>query len=453
MKTLIYRVVSIVSAAIILISNLSCFSVYAEEGGESDADAVTSWLSCTISQHGCNGRDNSCTGCSTMMVLQNCGLLTDESWQWGSPGNRVCISDCSVKSNGGKSIEDFAMQCSTIGATTRSSPWWWGGGNGVNSADLSKWTDGKLKSLSLGSSELSASGFGSEASTPECLVGLNGKDFQNMTHDELLEAFKLMWNAGLFVIVCGGAGGSNSIGAYSSKHASNLAGVSDSEIYIADVWDGLIYPVNNWQGGKIVYCLCYISDETSPIELCGGTRTATAMTHEDESGNLHLDGFKDEDGFISEVHLAEGSIMIADYESLVQKDKVAVRDWSNDIKNKHKMHKYDTLRAIVAFLGVLICVYSVVLYVAYHFDCVNNFIDVNMLEVLTFGRLVVSPDVKTGTAGSSIIEKAGKHTVNHTGILKVVCVGIGVGVLLVSGGAYKLILWIITLIKEHTVSK
>ena len=76
-----------------------------------------------------------------------------------------------------------------------------------------------------------------------------------------------------------------------------------------------------------------------------------------------------------------------------------------------------------------------------------------MNEVLTFGRLVVSPDVKTGTAGSSIIEKAGKHTVNHTGILKVVCVGIGVGVLLVSGGAYKLILWIITLIKEHMTSK
>ena len=443
----IKRVISLTLALVLIISNACTFLVCADASSEeSDMDKATKWLSCTISQHGCNARDNSCTGCSTMMILQNCGLLNDETWQWGSPGERVCISNCNVKSNGGKLIEDFALQCSTLSITERSAVWWWMSGNGVNNTDLTKWTDGKLKALTIGDSSLPDPN-ANTAYASECLVGVGGKDFRDMSKTELVKALNLVWDAGLFCIVCGGYGGNNGIGGYTASHASIIAGVSDTEIYIADVWDGIIYPVEQWQQGHIVFLLCYASDETSPIELNGGAKSGKAEMVENDDGSLSLEGFLDEDGFFTQARLEECSIPFANYEMLSQDDKIAVKDWEQDIENTHETRKYEILRGVVVVVGILICVYSLFLYLAFHFDCVNNFVDINLLEILSFGRLMASPEVRAGTTSS--IEKVGKHVVTHIGIIKVCLIGVGVGVLLASGKVYSIILEIITLVKKY----
>lgn len=454
-KGILHRGISFLTSMVILTSNL-VYPVYADEGTDSDKEKATAWLSCTISQHDC-GRDVGCTGCSTMMILQNSRLL-DSEWQFGEPGERVLINNRSFTNDAGKTINQFAEACDTVSTTPDrygNISWAWVNGSGINATDLSKWTGGKLKPLTASSDKSVESDNVSynEDYVLECIVGLGGKDFKNMNHEELVAAFNILWDAGLFIIICGGHDSNNGRGAYMAKHASIVGGVSETEIYVADVWDGLIKAQPTWQEGYVVYTLCYYSEETSPVELNGGSRGHSMVMSEDKDGRMVLEGFMDEDGFITSARVEECNITLAAYESLSQDDKTAVRGWTQDLDAKREMQKYSWIRSLVSLLGVFVCIYSVLLYVAYQFDRVNNFVDISLLSVLSFGRLMVSPDEKTSTFGTGAIEKHGTFTVKHKDIIKVTIIGEVIGVLIVSGAIYRILLWVITLVRSRGGTK
>lgn len=443
----------VVSAAAPAIENayaLKNMSVaYADD---KEMEEATKWLSCRISQHGCN-RDDSCTGCSTMMILQNCGLLTDPDWQWGEPTKGVIISNTSVTNAKGKYIEDFATQVSTLGQISRGSAWYWNNGSGVNAADLKKWTDDKL--LPVTSSQ--ASGASVNGYAAGCITGLDGKAFHNMSHDELVKAFKKLWDLGLFMIVCGGTTPNNGPSGFQASHASNVAGVTDNEIYIADVWDGVIYPVGNLQSGYIQYLICYYSDETSPQELMGGKRSSNADNKKevkDSEGNtvaVSMDGFYEEDNYVSVSYLEEPPVLLPEFKDLSITDQMAVREWKDDIETPKDTRLISILRGVVAFVGIILTFYSAMLYVAFQFDRNQNFIELELLSILTLGRLRVSPEEgrSTFTTNNSSVDgkaevKASKAKfVVHKDIIIISLIGMAAGILILSGKVYYLIMAVV----------
>lgn len=129
----------------------------------------------------------------------------------------------------------------------------------------------------------------------------------------------------------------------------------------------------------------------------------------------------------------------------------AVRDWSDDVESKH-MSATQILRAVVMLVGILMALYSALLYVAYQFDDNQNFIDVQFLPILTLGHLQNAPsqDKSTFTTGKDGIEKekGKKKFVTHKDIIIISLIGIAIGVLLISGYIFLIISNALRFIRE-----
>lgn len=423
-----------------------------------EAEEVGSWISCTISQDATRKTD-SCTGFTTMMMLQNSTLL-DEEWQFGEPGNPVLVTDLNNKYNGQHSLREMLNDgVTTIGGENPyTGGWYWSGGTGIADADLTKWTGGKLKAVQVASSDVSSDGFVTPTSyATGCITGMSGKNFQTMTHDELVSAMQILWDAGFFMIICGGPTGSTNRpgpggGVSNAEHTSFVAGVTDDELYINDVWDGRTLAVGNWQPHlgcpTICFVICYYSDEVSPVEIAGGRRGQNghrADLSTDESGNLVLGGFWSEEEFVPYTGLIEVPAILPAFDDLDINDQMAVRDWRDTIQmEKENRGITAILRAFVAFLGIVVILYAVFLYIAYQFDINQTFLDIQFLSIMTFGQIQIAPDTKKSTYGiDAHSKKNGTKFVVHRDMILICLTGITIGVLLTSGKIYALIDWVV----------
>ena len=139
------------------------------------------------------------------------------------------------------------------------------------------------------------------------------------------------------------------------------------------------------------------------------------------------------------------------FDSLDTKDRIAVEGWKDDIDGQNSSVFIKILRAVVVVLGISLVIYGVVLYLAYQFDMVNNFVDIELLSILSLGRLKAS---KEYIGGSNVSSKSkGGKVVNHVYMIKVCLLTITVGVLLVSGYIYRVLQWILIFIEQKLLSK
>ena len=107
------------------------------------------------------------------------------------------------------------------------------------------------------------------------------------------------------------------------------------------------------------------------------------------------------------------------------------------------------MRAVIAFVGILTVLYATLLYIAYWFDRINNYIEFSALGLLTVGKLVISPDdnVSTYTPSNKSVK-----AVTHKNICTVCLIGISIGILLLTGKVYTLIGLLFSLIGTITGS-
>lgn len=118
-------------------------------------------------------------------------------------------------------------------------------------------------------------------------------------------------------------------------------------------------------------------------------------------------------------------------------EQTQVAKWSENIDN-NKTTAVSWLRTLIAFLGIMITIYSLLIYLAYWLDRVNNIIPVWLLPILTFKHLVVSPD----ETSSFNPEVEGEKAVIHKDVIKIVIIGCTLGVLLMTGQMYKIIYFV-----------
>lgn len=183
----------------------------------------------------------------------------------------------------------------------------------------------------------------------------------------------------------------------------------------------------------------------------GGT-TSDGKTDENDVTAIAnvMSGYWSEEQLSSYIKLTENNIQ-ADYldnatrDNLSQKDLESLFSWQNNVNNaKHEYGFIAWMRILVMWIGIIFTIYIFFLYFAYWFDKLNSIIDLDVLSILTFGRLHVAMDDKE--ANFSLGRKQDRMTVNHKDMLFICIAGLIFGVLLITGKFYQLVAGLVNFI-------
>lgn len=142
--------------------------------------------------------------------------------------------------------------------------------------------------------------------------------------------------------------------------------------------------------------------------------------------------------------LADSALEFSDVNDLSQDQLKGVADWKNNIDYKNDDIVLKFIRTIVMFLGILFLVWMLVVYLSYWFDRINNFIDIDILPMVTAGRLRVSPEEFECTFNpKEFVTKRGVQTVNHRTILTICIIGVFFAVFVITGKMYEVLNFLI----------
>ena len=143
--------------------------------------------------------------------------------------------------------------------------------------------------------------------------------------------------------------------------------------------------------------------------------------------------------------LLEGNLnnLLPDKENLKMKDLYSLNNWIDATEKESVILR--VLRIVVQVVGIIVFIWSILLYMAYWFDRMNNFVPIPILPILTFGKLVVSDTEESCTFDDKT--KGRVHTVNHKAILKVCIISAIVSASIMTGLFYKFIWWVAFKIK------
>ena len=89
-------------------------------------------------------------------------------------------------------------------------------------------------------------------------------------------------------------------------------------------------------------------------------------------------------------------------------------------------------------------VWGILLYLGYHFDRTNNLVDIQIVSILTLGKLQSGKDEDSTYGKDTGMEKNGKvKVVSHRNILLICFVVILFAVLILTGALYNLLTFLI----------
>lgn len=180
--------------------------------------------------------------------------------------------------------------------------------------------------------------------------------------------------------------------------------------------------------------------------------TATENGNVDENGNVNTPtkvqsiaggAYYTEEQLSAFVKLAENNIQKeyldkATRDNLGQSDLENLASWEDNVNNSKKEYGFIAwMRIIVMWIGIIFTIYIFLLYLAYWFDKLNSIIDLDILSIMTFGRLHVAIDDKE--ANFSLGKKQDRMTVSHKDILFICITGLIFGTLLITGVFYKIV--------------
>lgn len=132
-------------------------------------------------------------------------------------------------------------------------------------------------------------------------------------------------------------------------------------------------------------------------------------------------------------------VELATKDQLSVGEQYSVSTIGEDLDLQHKAFTIDTVRVAVVFIGMCMIFYGVMLGLCTLFDKANNFIDISLVKILTFGLLTYSEE-------SSV--KGKKGYANSGRIVFVIATLLIVGCLLVSGGVLPFMMDVINYVVD-----
>lgn len=142
--------------------------------------------------------------------------------------------------------------------------------------------------------------------------------------------------------------------------------------------------------------------------------------------------------------LSEGELTLASVDDLALIDRTVLKEWTDTIKYSKADLSFRYPRIAFMFFGIVVVLYSALIYIFYWFDRVNNFIDIELLKKATLGRLTAS----SGDFISNFEDKdAANKIVVHKDMIFISCTGIALGAFLISGRLFDVIRGVIDFIE------
>ena len=160
-------------------------------------------------------------------------------------------------------------------------------------------------------------------------------------------------------------------------------------------------------------------------------------------------------GYYDEMDLAawsylsgESVIEFKDRSNLDQSDLTGLHNWESNIEN-NKFSLIKLIRYCISFIGIMFITWGSFFYLGYWFDRVNPILPIRVVNMMSFGKLEVTPDESECTFKLSDIGKGKLKTINHWVAIEIALMAIGFGTLLVSGWAYRLIAMLISFVTSR----
>ena len=197
--------------------------------------------------------------------------------------------------------------------------------------------------------------------------------------------------------------------------------------------DGLHYSAKDY---KQIYKVIKSATESTLNSISDAAAKEGEKEKEKAKQGVQISGqVYDESYFLTTgLDLVDSPLLMPDKDMMTVNEQRQVAQWSENIDN-NKTTVVSWLRTLIAFLGIMITIYSLLLYLAYWLDRVNNIIPFYVLPTITLGQLSISPD-DTSTFNPEV---QGKKVVIHKDIIKIVIIGCTLGVLLMTGQMYNII--------------
>lgn len=164
-------------------------------------------------------------------------------------------------------------------------------------------------------------------------------------------------------------------------------------------------------------------------------------------------GFYSEMDLSAYVKLAELNIQAqyldkATRDNLSQNDLENLASWEDNVTSNKKEYGFIAwMRIIIMWVGIIFTIYIFLIYLAYWFDKLNSIIDLDVLSILTFGRLHAAIDDKE--ANFSLGKKQDRMTVSHKDMLFICITGLIFGTLFITGTFYKVVAGFINFILRN----
>lgn len=156
-------------------------------------------------------------------------------------------------------------------------------------------------------------------------------------------------------------------------------------------------------------------------------------------------GKMSESEFVQWKKMTDITLEFADIKALSDDDIYNLKTWQGDIeKDKGESILIKGGRWLVLLFGIVFEIWMLLIYLAYWFDRLNNFVDIDLLKIVTFGRLVISPTEEECTFSVRDLSRGDTRTINHRHVVMVCVVGLAFGTLIISGTIFNVINSIVT---------
>lgn len=93
----------------------------------------------------------------------------------------------------------------------------------------------------------------------------------------------------------------------------------------------------------------------------------------------------------SQILLQQAEVSLPTRNSLSIKETNSIAKIKDSIAISTEATMFDRARVLVIFIGLLLTIYSMFMFMAVLFDRVNNFVDISLVKIITFGRVTYTP--------------------------------------------------------------
>lgn len=172
------------------------------------------------------------------------------------------------------------------------------------------------------------------------------------------------------------------------------------------------------------------SSDTAGGDASNVSGNASDVGYINFGGNVYNEEYFTEQGETWGYNL----LSMAKSDMLTVNEQKQIARWSENIKN-NSTGVVGLLRTATAFFGILVTIYSLLIYFCYWLDRSNNIVDIRTMKILTFNQLELSPD-DTSSFNS---KNNGIKYVTHRDVILIVIIGCTLGVLIITGQIYNIV--------------